>query len=535
MGYYLNSTDAYALYKNETRKPYFVDKTALLAELIPLVESGGNYICLTRPRRFGKSVAAAMIGAFFSEACDAHDIFDPLAIAESPGYGKHRNRHNVIYIDFSEMDDECRSYQEYIGWIKSLLREDLHAAYPDVEFRAGGSIPEDLKKIYAATGQTFLFVLDEWDAVFHAAFVTEKDKTAYLSFLKGLLKGKAYVSLAYMTGILPIAKYSSGSELNMFSEYTMATKIKYSRYFGFSEEEVDRLHERYIRLTEHPAVSRGDLREWYDGYQTPDGMRIYNPRSVVCALGDNQLGNYWTSSGPYDEIFFYIEKNVDEIRDDIAVMVSGGTVPAKVQEYAATSMELKTRDEILSAMVVYGFLSYENGCVSIPNKELMDRFADMIRKEAALGYVYRLAKESDRMLRATLEGDTETMLAILQYAHDTEVPLFRYRSETELTAIVNLVYLSARDSYRVEREDKAGTGYVDFIFYPVNPKQDGIILELKVDHSPEDAVRQIKERNYALRLRGRMGEKKVCAGRILAVGIAFDRKTKRHSCVVEEL
>lgn len=98
------------------------------------------------------------------------------------------------------------------------------------------------------------------------------------------------------------------------------------------------------------------------------------------------LGSYWTSSGPYDEIYYYVENDVAQVRDDIALMVTGTPVLAKVQEYAATSMKLTTRDEIFSAMVVYGFLSYKNGYVSIPNKELMDKFADMIQKEPSLGY-----------------------------------------------------------------------------------------------------------------------------------------------------
>lgn len=249
-----------------------------------------------------------------------------------------------------------------------------------------------------------------------------------------------------MTGILPIAKYSSGSELNMFVEYTMAGKIKYSEYFGFSDEEVDTLFTRYLKLTEKPLIDREGLRMWYDGYLTLSGKKLYNPRSVVCTLSDNQLSNYWTNSGPYDEIFYYVRKNVDDVRDSIALMAAGESVPAKLQEYAATSMELQTKDEILSAMVVYGFLCVENGRVSIPNKELMDKFVDMIRKEPSLGYVYQLAKESERMLKATLSQDTDTMLAILEKAHNTESPLLAYSNETELTVLINLVYLSARDT-----------------------------------------------------------------------------------------
>lgn len=283
-------------------------------------------------------------------------------------------------------------------------------------------------------------------------------------------------------------------------------------------------------------MTRAGLKEWYDGYHTKAGERLYNPRSVVMSLTNNNLGNYWTSSGPYDELFYYIEQNVDAVRDDLARMVSGYPVQAKIREYAATSQELKTKEEIFSAMVVYGFLSYENGKVSIPNKELGDQFAEMLQREPSLGYVYRLAKESERMLKATLASDTETMEEILEFVHDTEIPILRYNHETELAAVVNLIYLAARDTYRVEREDKAGKGYVDFIFYPETDKSaDAIILELKVDRTPDEAIRQIKEKNYALRFRGRIGEKPKYTGRILAVGISYGKEEKTHSCKVEVL
>lgn len=203
------------------------------------------------------------------------------------------------------------------------------------------------------------------------------------------------------TCLLLRIRIRSGSELNDFQEYTMATKEMYSSYFGFTEEEVDELYSRYLSRESNPKVSREELRTWYNGYHTVAGVRMYNPRSVVCALSDNQISNYWTSAGPYDEIYYYIEKNVAEVRDDLALMTAGLAVPAKVQEYAATSMNLSTRDEIFSVMVVYGFLSYEAGNVCIPNKELMDKFRDMMQKESSLGYVNRLAKESDRMLKAS--------------------------------------------------------------------------------------------------------------------------------------
>ena len=535
MGFYLNNKSKVSLYKSEMQRPYFVDKTLILSELFPLIESGNSHICITRPRRFGKTVMANMIGAFFEKDEDTKEIFDQLKISKSPEYEKHRNKHDVIYIDFSEMPRECRNYQEYIDRVQNGLVRDIQEAYPELVIENNAAVWDILSLVFNQTGHKFIFVIDEWDAVFHSSFITEKDKKDYLLFLKLLLKGQSYVELAYMTGVLPIAKYSDGSELNMFLEYNMATRVRFSEYFGFSDEEVDMLYQRYLEKTKKPQITRESLREWYDGYHAKGGERIYNPRSVVMALTNNNLGNYWTSSGPYDEIYYYIEKNVAGVRNDLALMVSGESVEAKVQEYAATSMELTTREEIFSAMVVYGFLSSEEGKVRIPNRELMERFDEMLQKEPSLGYVYRLARESKRMLEATLHGDTQVMEQILEYAHNTETPLLSYNHEIELSAIVNLVYLSARDQYRVEREDKAGKGYVDFIFYPIRESDDAIILELKVDHTPDEAIAQIKEKEYALRLKGKLAEKIHHTGRILAVGIGYDKDSKQHRCKVEKL
>lgn len=535
MGFYLNNSEPFSMYQEMVKNPYFVDKTAMIDAIIPRIGITEKYICITRPRRFGKSVAAAMLGAFFSKACDAEEVFGQLDISHSQAYREHMNQYNVIYIDLSAVGS-FDTYSRYIKEVETILKGDLYKEYPDISFRAKAPISEDLKRVNIETGDKFMFILDEWDTIFHKAHITERDKAEYLDFLRLLLKGRAYVALAYMTGILPIAKYSSGPELNMFLEYTMASEKAFDDCFGFTEREVDVLFERYKESGRGSSVTRQGLKEWYDGYHTCSGERMYNPRSVVAALTNDNLGDYWTSSGPYDEIYFYIKNNVGEVRDALALMVSGEAVPARIKEYAATSMHLATRDEIFSAMVVYGFLSYENGKVSVPNQELMGKFEEMLRKEESLGYVYRLARESDRMLGATLAGDVDVMEKILAYAHDTETPLLDYNHETELTAIVNLVYLSARDRYDIRREDKAGIGYVDLIFYPRYDRSlDGIILELKVDSTPERALQQIKDKQYALRFKGKLGEEVLYSGRILAVGISYDKRTKEHQCKVEVL
>jgi len=497
MGDYLNTTAFRDAYLKVYNSPYFVDKSKLLGELIHSVDTSANCICITRPRRFGKSVAANMVASFFSKECDMEAVFGRLKIAANASCRNYMGKYNVIFISFNELPRKCKDYEQYIDRIESRLLRDLMEAFPRAGISEEDAVWDALLTIYRVyDSKRFIFVFDEWDFIFHRNFVTERDKASYIDFLSNLLKGKAYVALAYMTGILPIAKYSSGSELNMFLEYTMATREKYGEYFGFTDEEVDDLYRRYLKMEKEPRVSREGIRLWYNGYQMISGKRLYNPRSVEGALSDNQLGSYWTRSGPYDEIFYYIRADVDAVKDSLALMVSGIPVSAKMQEYAAVSMNLTTKNEIFSAMVVYGFLTYANGYVSIPNKELMDQFDNMLLKETSLGYVNRLANVSARMLKATLEADTDKMTEILEFAHNSEWLLLNYNHETELTAVVNLIYLAARDMYRIEREDKAGIGYVDFIFYPETPHSaDGIILELKVGHTADDALKQIRDKN----------------------------------------
>lgn len=537
MGNYLNNTDPLIAYTKVYKSPFFVDKSEILTKIIPRIGTTENYICLTRPRRFGKSIMANMIGAFFSNGCDSREIFDNLDIAGSPLYKKHINQHTVISISFNRLPRRCLNYEQYISRIERKMMDDLSELYPHVKIDPEDAVWDALKAVYQADPDTrFIFVMDEWDFIFHRDFVTEQDKKEYIDFLSNLLKDQPYVDLAYMTGILPIAKYSSGSELNMFLEYTMASEEMFGDAFGFTESEVDHLFEKFMINQKNPNITREDLKKWYDGYSSKSGVRIYNPRSVVAALTNNNLGNYWTSSGPYDEICYYINHNTDAVRDDLARMAAGIPVPANIREYAATSMNLTSKNEIFSAMTIYGFLCYEKGCVRIPNHELMERFDDMLRKEPSLGYIYQLAQESEKMLHATLTGDTETMIEILEYAHNTEIPLLNYNNETDLTALLNLIYLAARDSYRIEREDKAGIGYVDFIFYPeVDKKADGIILELKVGHTADEAIQQIKDKKYLLKFRGKIGESPRYTGRILGVGIAYDKKTKEHACKIEVL
>lgn len=513
---YLNTEMPLKIFQNMADSPVYVDKSMLIHMLFRRIDTADRYICVTRPRRFGKTVNACMLGAYFSKGFDSSRLFDRHKIAAIPEYTRHRNQYNVIYMDFSILPDFCENYKDYYTNIIESIKEDLCAAYPATRQKKYRNISQMLRD----TGDTFIFILDEWDFVFHQKFMTRDSQSAFLGFLRGLLKDQPYVSLAYMTGILPVAKYSSGSELNMFQEYNFMNDSVYERYFGLTEDEVKDL------CAAHRSVGYEELKRWYDGYYLSDGGSLFNPRSVSSALIDGVCRNYWTETGPMNEIADCIEHNTDAVREDIVKMVAGIPVPVKLDGYSAAEGQLNTRNEILSAMVVYGFLSYYEGNLRIPNHELMEKFESVLVRES-MGEVKKVVESSREILRATLMEEEETVARILEEVHDREIPFLQYNDENALSCVITLCYLSARDDYTVEREAKSGKGYCDYLFLPRRPGKPALILELKTDGSCEEALTQIRKRNYL--------EKAADFEEVLLVGICYDRKEKKHHCKIEKI
>lgn len=534
MSNYLNSDVCISNFSKILKEPNFIDKSLLIEDLVPSIDIENRFICITRPRRFGKTVAANMVASFFGNV-DSSLLFEGLKITQKDCYTEHLNKHNVIFIDFSKELDIEEDFNSYLNRISNNLKTDIIEAYPEINFTIEDPLTSILSKAWHQSKQGFIFVFDEWDAPFRFDFMSEKDKEHYTNFLRVLLKGQPYVELAYMTGILPIKKYSSTSDLNMFTDFSLLTQTTYSLHFGFTEKEVDELYDKNI-AKKMLNFSREDLRYWYDGYETTEGKHLYNPRSVVLALSNNKLSNYWTNSGPSDEIFNLLKLNINDIQKPVAQMLSGEKVICSIDENVINSSNTTSKLYIFSAMVVYGLLTTEgSNKIKIPNYEIMQKFDSVLKENNDLGYINQLALKSSEILEATLNQDEEAVAKMLEFVHDTETPLFSYNKENELTAVVNLVYLAARDSYFVSREDKAGKGFTDIIFTPKNPVDDAIILELKVDSTPEEAINQIKQKNYAQRFMEKVAEKSYYTGNVFLVGISYDRKEKKHSCKIEIL
>ena len=519
MGLYLNSDSILKKYTRLYKNEYFVDKSLIINQINKLIGSFDVYLCVTRPRRFGKTSLINMLGAYYSKADDSSQIFDTLKISQANGYREHLNKYNVISISFNEIPDNLKTYDQYINNITNQVKKEVISEFNLTDIEESDS----LKRVLQKSKQQFIFLLDEWDYIFNNNLF-EESQDKFLEFLRNLLKDESYVELCYMTGVLPIKKYSSGSALNMFDEFTFLKDRKFGEYFGFTEDEVLDLCEQ------NKYMDFKKLEEWYNGYTTARGIKIYNPRSVVKALKNDYCESYWTNTGAMDEVSQYLKYNVLEIRDDVIKMVSGQEIDIIIdEEFRAGQGTPKTKEEIYSAMIVLGFLSYNDGYLKIPNKELMIEFEKALR-DKSFGYVSEIIENSRTMLKATVNKDTETVEKILHDIHNSEIPILQYNDENSLSCVITLAYLSARDTYRVEREEKTGKGYADFTFHPRRKNDTAFIVELKKDEVPEVAINQIREKEYIQKFKAENEGKEV-----LAVAICYDSKKKEHHCKIEEI
>ena len=405
----LNTKSSYSIFQMLAHDTFFVDKSDMIEKLSTRINTPNRYICITKPRRFGKTSVLNMLGAYYCRAYDSKDLFDGLKIARTAAYAAHLNKYNVVSLSMNSLPDDGNAYEDYMNLFKNAIRRDMLEAYPQLKEQDFNSLSE----LFTATDEQFIFLIDEWDYIFSHELYPEH-QGAFLEFLRNLLKDKSYVALVYMTGVLPIKKYSTGSALNMFDEYTMLKDRYFEEYFGFMEREVEAL------CRKQDKVDLEEIRDWYNGYISESGERIYNPRSVVLALMNGYCESYWTRTGKMDEVLFFLKYNIGEVRDDVVKMVNDTPVLIDIEEeYAAGQRNLQNREEIYAAMIIYGLLSYSNGELRIPNKELMIEFQKAL-KDDDFGYIAELVRNSGAVLEATLQQRGEIVASYLHDIHNSE-------------------------------------------------------------------------------------------------------------------
>lgn len=369
MSIYLNTDEALENYKKLINSKYFIDKSMIIDKFNELINTSDCYVCITKPRRFGKSSIINMLGAYYTVGYDSSNIFDNLSISKSESYLNNLNKYNVINVSFSRLPERGNTYEDYVNMIRLSIVNDIKEKYPNINTENCFSLSD----IFNETNDKFIFIIDEWDYIFSQNLFKENQKD-FLEFLRNFLKDKAYVAFCYMTGVLPIKRYSEGSALNMFDEFTMLNDGVYDNYFGFTEEEVHYL------CNKQNDISFEEISKWYNGYFSEDGDKIYNPRSVVKALQNGKCRSYWTNTGRLDEVLYYLKYNIAEVREDVIEMVAGNVVDIVIdEEFRAGQEAPETKEEIYSAMIVYGFLSYYDGTIRIPNKEMIEKLKNALK------------------------------------------------------------------------------------------------------------------------------------------------------------
>lgn len=544
MGMYLNPGKF--AFTEAVNSPIFIDKTPMIAFLNSLVKTKQKYVSVSRPRRFGKTTAADMICAYYDRETDSASMFSGLKLAGCPDWDKYLKYFDVLRLNMIDFLTGSENISEMLSYLTEEVTDELMSKFPDVKYGSRLNLRTVMNKINGATGQQFVIVIDEWDAVFREYPNDVDGQKLYLDFLRDWLKDKEYVALAYMTGILPIKKYGKHSALNMFDEYSMIYPLQLAQYAGFTEQEVRGLCNTYGRDYEQ-------IKAWYDGYQVTDIVppdpdheilkatgespkaerySLYSPLSVVKAVQTGQILNYWNNTETYEALEKYISMNFDGLKETIVMLMEGGRQAVDISGYQNDMTSFNSRDDILTMLIHLGYLSFDNGAVFIPNREVLDVFKTSTR-DASWQPVFQMLSNSQRLLEATWAEDAETVAALMEEAHLAAGPE-RYHSEEGLSFAIQLAYYNAVNYYTLFRELGTGKGYADQVYIPRPEYADKpvLLIELKYEQSAETAIDQIHKRQYPKGL-------EAYKGKMLLVGINYNRDSKseeykHHTCLIEK-
>ena len=520
MGIYINKgNEGFRSIRNSE----YVDKSGLIAIINSTLYTNQRFSCVSRSRRFGKTMAAQMLQAYYDHSCDSRSLFADLEVASLPSFEEHLNKYPVIYLDMTRFTSG-NDGSNVVGEIEKRLKEDVIAAYPEVPQKDDDDLMDLLLRVCSMTGQRFVFIIDEWDAPCRMYAANPQTMDRYVEWLRRMFKDITAIQVyagVYMTGILPIKKYQTQSALNNFLEYSMTNPGKLARFFGFAKEEVMTLAERH-------DMDYDELAKWYDGYQIGGEEAMFNPNSVMEAIRNEWCDNYWSKTGAYDAVAEYIAMNFDGLKDDIICMLGGGRAKVNPSKFQNDMSIVRSKDDALTVLIHLGYLSYDRRCSEcyIPNKEVEGELLNAV-EENKWSEVIKAVEKSEALLQATLRGDTDYVARALDVAHTEHTSILSYNDENSLACVISLAYYYARNDYHIHREYPTGSGYADLVLIPrKNVSSPALVIELKYNKDAQAAISQIKTRNYPQAVADYTGE-------ILLVGINYDKQTKRHECRIE--
>ena len=510
-------------------KDYYVDKTGMIELINNRIDSMANLICISRPRRFGKSYAARMLCAYYDCTCKSHDLFKNFAISTSDDYNKHLNQYNVIYLDIAGFISDVRrrngNIKAIANEITDVIRSELISDRPELKDKM--RVSECMIAYVNATKKKFVFIIDEWDAVIREAKNDTETQESYLNLLREWFKNGNFtdeaVAAAYMTGILPIKKDKSQSAISDFDEYSVLEPGEFSVYTGFTEDEVK-------ELCEHYNMSFDEAKQWYDGYSFFDSRSIYNPYSIIRAMKKKVFRSYWQHTSAAENLETLININKDGLQEDILKLIAGEYIIVNTNRFKNDFTSFSSKDDVLTLLVHLGYLVYnpKSRRVHIPNEEVRFEFDQLLENPQHTKLV-DLVTASKKLLQDTLNENEIAVAEAIERVRETNYAPLYYNNEQSLRYVIKFAYIICVDYYLKVEELPTGRGIADVVFLPNRDTAlPAMIVELKWDKTAETAIEQIKNRNYPAILNGYCGE-------VVLVGINYDDRTREHACRIEKI
>ena len=523
MGIYLNPSNVG--FKEILAGDIFVDKTMLISELNKFIEKGNKYICVSRPRRFGKTIATNIMCAYYSKGCDSREMFSKLKISKAKNFEQYLNKLNFIAIDVASEYQNARVKDEMLIDLQAKLLREFRAQFPKIKFRNNGTLANCMMEVYSATGETFVIILDEYDCLVRDQFGTHLFAD-YLEFLNGLFKSntlKPAIALAYLTGILPIVRDRVQSKLNNFEEYTILNSYNLAEFVGFTEKEVKPLCKKY-------KVDYAQCKKEYDGY-AQNGYEIYNPESVVKCMLKGEFGNFWSKTSTYMVITDRLKHNYKGAKEDVVKMLSGEEVKVNITRYMNTMTDFHSKDDVFTYLIHLGYLAYNSkeGTCRIPNLEVRKEWNNAIEDMPEYSKTDEIIKASEDLLEQTLLKNSDAVAKSLDNTHIHVTSNRNFNNEDALAAAVYIAFVHALNYYNCFKELSTGKGFADLVYVPVvkSPEHPAIIIELKHNQSTGKALQQIQSRQYFDALENYKGN-------LIFVAINYDKETKKHECEITE-
>ena len=508
------------------RNREYIDKSGLIAVVNKTLNSEFAFTCVSRCRRFGKSMAAKMLCAYYDKSCDSRSLFEDLDIAKDSSFEEHLNKYPVIFLDLTAFVSRIKD-ASIVEVIEEKIRSEIIETYPKVKdrIRADYDLMDVLIQVNELYGEQFIFIIDEWDAICREFKDNSRGMDRYVNWLRRMFKEvKAFDVFAgvYMTGILPIKKYKTQSALNNFIEYSMVEPRRMARYFGFTKEEVRMLAEKH-------GMDFDELVKWYDGYQIGDELSMFNPNSVMQAIDTGRCRSFWAATGAYDAISNYIHMNYDGLKDEILNMLAGGRSRVNTTKFQNDMSIIRSKDDVLTLLIHLGYLSFnwcKNECY-VPNYEVGEEMKNAV-EDTDWTNVVKALEASDRLLQATLDGDEEAVAEGLKRVHSENTSILSYNNENSLSCAINIAYFAAHNDYIFVRELPSGKGFADIVLIPrKNVDSPAIMIELKYNQNADTAIDQIRRKEYPESV-------KQYTDNILLVGINYDKQEKQHTCRIEK-